>query len=485
MKRRHFLQAGSLALGLGGRLAQAQTQDLPAPPGDRFPEGFIWGAATAAYQVEGAWKADGKGESVWDRFAHTPGTIKNGDTGDIACDSYHRYPEDVALARRLNLKSFRFSIAWTRLQADGQGPLNPKGLDYYKRLMDEMLRAGLRPLPTLYHWDLPQALEDKGGWPNRDTSDRLADYAAGVTRALGDRAQDWAIFNEPKTFTQCGYWQGNHAPGRKDPLAFLRATHTVNLAQGKAYRAIKAGRPGLKVGGVIDVGPMIPATQAPQDVAAAAQWDKMCNQWYIVPALTGAYPQGVLAPDRQAALLGWREGDGELLKADLDFVGLNYYSPWTVAAAPVVGGVPGLNVKAQWATIEGVGAAKTDNGWDIYAPGFFDILTRMVKITGSRPIEITENGAAYNMAPDAAGEVADAPRIAYLRAHLHQLRRAIAAGVPVRAYHCWSLMDNFEWADGYTQRFGLTYVDFAGDRKRTVKASGRWYAQVAAQNRVA
>jgi len=490
MKRRDFLQAATAqataltAVGLGGRAAAAHALPRSEPASDRFPDGFIWGAATAAYQVEGAWQADGKGESVWDRFAHTPGRVKNGDTGDVACDSYHRYPEDIALARHLNLRSFRFSIAWTRLQADGRGPLNPKGLDYYKRLTDAMLEAGLRPLPTLYHWDLPQALEDKGGWPNRDTADRLADYAGLVTAALGDRAHDWAIFNEPKTFTQCGYWQGNHAPGRTDPLAFLRATHTVNLAQGAAYRAIKAVRPNLKVGGVIDVGPMVPATSSAADRAAAARWDKICNQWYIVPALTGAYPTGVLTPDRQEALLGWRDGDAERLKADLDFVGMNYYSPWTVADAPEGNGVPGLNAKAEWATIKGVGAAKTDNGWDIYAPGFFDILTRMVRITGTRPIEITENGAAYNMVPDASGEIHDGPRIAYLRSHLHQLRRAIAAGVPVRAYHCWSLMDNFEWAEGYSQRFGLTYVDFAGDRKRTVKDSGRWYAAVAAQNQL-
>jgi beta-glucosidase len=481
MKRRQFLQGASLlaAAGFTPRAAFAQPHELDAAT---FPEGFLWGAATAAYQVEGAWNVDGKGESIWDRFTHTPGHIKHGDTGDVACDSYYRYREDVALARRLNLKSYRFSISWPRIQPTGRGPVNAKGLDYYKRLIDETLDAGIRPLVTLYHWDLPQALEDQGGWPNRDVSDRFADYANVVTQALGDRVRNWAIFNEPKTFTQCGYWQGNHAPGRTDPLAYLRATHTVNLAQGKAFRAIKANDAHLQVGTVCDVGNMVPATSSADDAAAAERWRRFLNLWFLVPAFTGDYPDGVLPPGRTHELLGFRNGDDTLIQANLDFVGLNYYSPWTVAYDPKGNGVPGLDLQAQWATIPGGGLGKTDIGWDIYPPGFYDVLMQMRQVTGARPIEITENGAAYDMDPDAHGQIHDEPRIEYLQAHLKELRRAMRDGVPVRAYHCWSMMDNFEWSEGYSQRFGLTYVDFAHQRERTIKDSGHWYAKVAASN---
>ncbi|MCB8880932.1 beta-glucosidase [Acidisoma cellulosilytica] len=479
LDRRRFVQTAGLAglAALTPGLASAETDTA-------FPAGFIWGAATAAYQVEGAWNLDGKGESIWDRFTHKPGHIKNGDTGDVACDSYHRYPEDIALARRMNMKSYRLSLSWPRIQPDGQGAVNQKGLDFYSRLIDALLEAGIRPFPTLYHWDLPQALQDKGGWPNRDMADRLADYATIVVRALGDRVQEWTVLNEPKTFTQCGYWYGIHAPGLRDPKAFLRATHTANLAVGQAYRAIKAARPNLLVGNAIDVGPVYAASQAQADIAAAERWHKFANLWFILPALTGHYPAGVLPEAEQLALLNWQNGDETRLLADLDVIGLNYYSPWTVADAPGGNGIPGLNTNAEWATVRGGGDGKTANGWDIYPPGFYDILTQMAGVTGQRPIEITENGAAYNMAPDAQGEVKDAPRIAYIRAHLLELRRAMQAGVPVRGYHCWSLLDNFEWAEGYSQRFGLIYVDFAGDRRRTLKDSGAWYAKVAAQNRV-
>ena len=251
-----------------------------------FPPDFLWGAATAAYQIEGASREDGKGESIWDRFAHTPGRVLNGDTGDVACDSYHRYAEDIALLRQLNLRSYRFSVSWPRIQADGRGAPNPKGLDYYKRLTDATLEAGIRPLVTLYHWDLPQALEDAGGWAERDTAARFADYAAHVVRALGDRAKHWVVFNEPKTFSSVGYWYGTHAPGRKDPLAFVRATHVINLAQGEAVRAMKAVDGKSQVSSAYDVAPMYPATPAPEDAAAAERWHRFQNLWFLQPALT-------------------------------------------------------------------------------------------------------------------------------------------------------------------------------------------------------
>jgi beta-glucosidase len=322
ISRRDLLRSG-VALAGASLLPQFATPgnaQRGAGPGT-FPTGFLWGAATAAYQIEGAYNEDGKGESVWDRFVLAPGKIKNGDTGNVACDSYHRYRDDIALLRAFNLKSYRFSIAWTRIQANGTGPANQRGLDYYERLTDALLEAGIRPLPTLYHWDLPQELEDRGGWPNRDTAARFADYAAIMGRALGDRIENWSLFNESKAFTQLSYWQGVFAPGRKDALAFLKATHTVNLAHGMGFRALKAANARIKVGSVYDVSPQLPATDSAADRAAAAAMDKLSNLWFVVPVLTGQYPEGVLPADRQAALLGMQVGDEQLMRADLDFVG--------------------------------------------------------------------------------------------------------------------------------------------------------------------
>lgn len=491
MQRRKLLR---VALGLTGcsilgrsrwGLADARTGNDSAAartllPGE-FPKGFLWGSATAAYQIEGAWNIDGRGESIWDRFAHTPGKVKQNANGDVACDSYHRYRDDIVLARRLGMKTYRFSIAWPRVQPDGRGAANAKGLDYYKRVVDALLDAGIRPFPTLYHWDLPQSLEDAGGWPNRDTAQRLADYAKIVADALGDRIPQWSIFNEPKTFTHVGYWQGTHAPGRTEPLALLRATHTVNLAQGMAFGVLKSAGAKPQVGGAIDVAPMNPATDSEADKAAAQRWYKFLNLWFLDPALKGRYPDGVLPSSQQAELLGFRDGDDKIMRAPLDFIGLNYYSPWIVRDAPQGSGIPGLNTQADWAAGSD---EKTDNGWDIYPQGFYDILKDMAVHAEHLPIEITENGAAYNITPDRQGHIHDSKRIVWLQKHLRELARAIQDGVPVRAYHCWSLLDNFEWAEGYSQRFGLVYVDFKNRQRRTVKDSGLWYARVIAANRV-
>jgi beta-glucosidase len=453
------------------------------PTRDHFPEGFVWGAATAAYQIEGAWNADGKGESVWDRFAHTPGNVKDNDNGDVACDSYHRYREDVALLRRLNLKSYRYSISWPRIQPTGSGVPNARGLDYYRRLTDAVLEAGIRPVITLYHWDLPQALEDQGGWPNRDTADRFADYAEIMAKAPGDRVANWIIFNEPKTFTGVGYWQGRHAPGRREPLAFLRATHTVNLAQGQAFHAMKTVNAHLKLGSAFDVAPMFPATQSYADISAAERWHKFQNLWFVNTALHGRYPDGVLPTNQQSSLLDFRPGDEKKMRAPFDFIGLNYYTPWVVKHAPDGNGVPGLNTDGEWAAMLGT-HPKTDIGWDIYPQGFYDILMRMAHETGHLPIEITENGASYNTQPDVDGKIHDTARIEYLRGHLQSVSRAIADGAPIRAFHYWSLLDNFEWAEGYSQRFGIVHVNFADQPQRTIKESGEWYAKVAVANRV-
>lgn len=493
MHRRRLIESILAILGVSLRARPGYGLSLPAslasdPLVDHstagiFPEGFLWGAATAAYQVEGGWNADGKAESIWDRFVHSPGHIKNGDTGDVACDSYHRFKEDVALLRRLNCKTYRFSISWPRVLPAMHGAPNPKGLDYYQRLVDELLKNDIRPLATLYHWDLPQQVEDAGGWPVRDTADRFVDYVEVVARALKDRVDHWCIFNEPKTFTQLGYWSGQFAPGRSDPLAFLRATHVVNLAQGKAFAVLKRESPNAQVGSAFDPAPMIPATSAAADRAAADQWFRLNNLWHIWPALTGEYPEGVLPPDRLRGLLDFRAGDESIVRAAFDYVGLNYYTRWTVRAAPSgFQGIPGLAADAQWGTGP---HAKSDAGWDIYPEGFYDIVTKMSNLLGGRmPIEITESGAAYNDPPDANGLVHDRKRIEYLRGHLRELARAIRDGVPVRAYHAWSLMDNFEWAEGYSQHYGLVRVNMADRQQRTIKDAGRWYARVAAANRV-
>jgi len=484
MRRRDFLRLASVmsSAGLALRGHGAWAKQLAAETPAEFPKGFLWGSATAAYQVEGAWNVDGRGESVWDRFAHTPGKIKGDANGDVACDSYHRYREDIEIMRRLGMRTYRFSIAWPRVQPGGSGPANAKGLDYYKRVTDALLEANIRPFPTLYHWDLPQPLEDAGGWPNRDTAQRMADYTKIVIDALGDRIKQWAIFNEPKTFTHVGYWQGTHAPGRTDPLALLRATHTVNLAQGLAFRAIKAANPKLEVGSVIDVAPMHAATNSAADQAAALRWYRFLNLWFIDPPLRGAYPDGVLPAGRLHELLGFRDGDETIMRAPLEFVGLNYYSPWIVRHESKGNGVPGLDTDAQWAAGPD---EKTDNGWDIDPPGFYEIIKDISGHLGKNmPLEITENGAAYNTKPDADGHVHDEKRIAWLRKHLRELARAIRDGAPVRAYHCWSLLDNFEWGEGYTQRFGLVYVDFKNAQQRIVKDSGEWFARVIAANSV-
>jgi beta-glucosidase len=443
----------------------------------RFPEGFHWGAATASYQIEGAWNEDGKGESIWDRFAHTPGRIKNGDTGDVACDSYHRWPEDVALLREMNLTSYRFSIAWPRIQATGAGPANAKGLDYYRRLVDALLDAGIRPFPTLYHWDLPQALEDRGGWPNRDTAGRFVDYAELVVRALGDRVREWMILNEPGVFTTVGYLLGVHAPGRRDLDAFLRATHVVNLAHGQAFRALKALDPRLRVGTAYSMSPCEPAGDSEADAAAAERWHGFVNDWYLSPALRGRYPRAFRGGEPPAAALGVREGDLELVRAPLDFVGINLYFRTLVQDDP---GDANLGARAVGPFGGDVGP-KTDFGWEVWPDALHDMILRVTRDYDRPVLEITENGCSYGDGPDASGAIRDRRRIEFHRGYLEAVARAIAAGADVRGYHAWTLLDNFEWAEGFAQRFGLVHVDFA-TRTRTLKESGRWFGRVAAEN---
>jgi beta-glucosidase len=447
-----------------------------------FPKDFFWGAATAAYQIEGAWQEDGKGESIWDRFSHTPGKIKNGDTGDLACDSYHRWRQDIALARALNLNSYRFSISWPRIQPSGSGPANSKGIDYYSRLVDALLEARIRPFVTLYHWDLPQALEDAGGWPNRDTAARFADYVELMARSLGDRVFDWMLFNEPFAFTELGYLEGTHAPGRKSLFDFLRASHTVNLAQGAAFHALKAARPSARVGTAFSMSACEPATDSEPDHLAAERCHALTNLWFLEPALQGRYPEALTFLPETA--MGIKSGDLDKMRAPLDFIGINLYYR-TIASAPTA--LERFAHTQQWLfpvkMTPGQQGPKTSNGWEVWPQALYDVVTRITRDFNRPPIEITESGCAYNDAPGTSGAIRDSRRIAYHRQYLQALARAIADGADVRGYHAWTLLDNFEWAEGFSQRFGLAYVDFK-TQQRTIKDSGRWYARVAAENKV-
>jgi beta-glucosidase len=445
-----------------------------------FPKNFFWGTATSAYQIEGGWKEDGKGESIWDHFAHSPGKIKNSDTGDVACDSYHRWPEDIALMQAMNLNSYRFSISWPRIQPNGSGSANSKGIDDYSRLVDALLQARIRPIVTLYHWDLPQALEDAGGWPNRDTASRFADYVELAARALGDRISDWMLFNEPLAFTYRGYLDGTHAPGRKSLFDFLRASHTVNLAQGAAFHALKAVRPSARVGTAFSMSPCEPATNSDEDKLAAERAHAIINIWFLEPALNGRYPDALsFLPD---AAWGVKAGDLDKMRAPLDFIGINLYYR-TIASASTV--IERLSHAQQLLfpvkMVGGEQGPKTDAGWEVWPPALYDMVMRITHDYNRPVIEITESGCSYSDGPDANGVVYDSRRIEYHRQYLQALVRAITDGADVRSYHAWSLMDNFEWAEGFSQRFGLAYVDFKTQR-RTIKESGRWYAKVAEKN---
>jgi len=466
--------AAAAATPLLGRAAPTK------PSAISFPKEFFWGTATAAYQIEGAWNEDGKGESIWDRFAHTPGKIKDGTTGDIACDHYHRYREDIGLMRALNLNSYRFSVSWPRIQADGTGKAIAKGLDFYSRLVDALLEARIRPMLTLYHWDLPQKLEDAGGWTNRDTAQRFADYAAIVARALGDRVTTWTLLNEPAAFTSLGYLDGTHAPGRKSIFDFLRATHIANLAQGAGFRAVKALRPQARVGGAFSMSPCEPATDSGDDRIAAEHAHAITNTWFLEPALRGRYPAAFsFSP---ATFMKIHQDDMDLVRVPLDFIGINVYYRTIVSAPTLSERLSDRRFMLLPARMTGgTTGPKTDMDWEVWPQCIYDIVMRITKDYNRPVIEITESGCSYGDAPDPRGVINDTRRITYYQQYLWELARAIHDGADVRGYHAWSLLDNFEWAEGLSRRFGLAYVDFK-TQIRTIKNSGKWYAKVAAAN---
>jgi len=484
MDRRNFLNTTLATIASGMLSARAlkleafleQSQQLGSTPGVppepfQFPTDFYWGTATAAYQVEGAWNEDGKGESIWDRFAHTVGNVKGAATGDVACDSYHRYKEDIALMKAMHLKSYRFSFSWPRIQPTGTGTPNPKGLDYYSRVVDGLLEAEIRPLATLYHWDLPQALEDKGGWPNRDLAGYFADYSGIVATTLGDRIKNWAIFNEPGSFTTLGYYMGVHAPGRTNLPEFLRATHVVNLAQGQAFRAVKAARPDASVGTAFGMSSAEAKTSSEADEAAAERYHAFRNLWFVDPAVKGEYPK-VLSSQVPEESLGVKSGDMEVTKVPLDFFGINYYYRSIIADA-------NSSESLHFESSSGKQGPQTEFGWEVWPDSFYKLLMRISHDYNKPVIEITENGCSYGDGPDEHGRVPDQRRIDFYRGYIGAMTRAIKDGANIRGYYAWSLLDNFEWAEGYSQRFGLTYVDFRNQR-RTIKDSGHWYGQLSA-----
>ncbi|MFQ3663797.1 MAG: GH1 family beta-glucosidase [Chloroflexaceae bacterium] len=449
-----------------------------------FPPGFVWGAATAAYQIEGAWNEDGRGESIWDRFAHTPGKIADGSTGDIACDHYHRWQEDVEHMAALGLKSYRLSIAWPRIFPTGAPPLNEKGLDFYRRLIAALNARGIMPNVTLYHWDLPQRLEDNGGWANRDTALRFAEYAALLFRRLGADVPLWVTHNEPFIQTFYGYGTGTYAPGRRNPWVMLNVAHHLLLSHGLAVQAFRAefppgpigDGPRPQIGIVLILWPHHPASQRPWDIRASRFADGATNRLFLEPLFHGRYPEDVL---RHFAWRGIRPtvqpGDLQVISSPIDFLGLNTYSRLVTQFYPfdLIGGA--RQVQPSGPT--------TAMGWEIYPQCIIETL-RQARAYTALPLYITENGAAFDDSVDPDGSVRDEARIAYLRQHIAMAYRAIEEGIDLRGYYVWTLLDNFEWSHGFSKRFGLLYTDYATG-KRIWKRSAHWYREVIARNGVA
>jgi beta-glucosidase len=440
-----------------------------------FPPNFFWGVSTSAYQIEGAWNEDGKGPSIWDIFTHSPGAIPQNETGDIACDHYRRWPQDLELLRQLGVNAYRFSVSWPRVLPQGRGLLNQAGIDFYDRLVDGLLAAGIEPFLTLYHWDLPQALQEEGGWPQRDTASAFADYAGLLAARLTDRVEWWTTHNEPYVAAILGYATGEHAPGIKDPAAALQAAHHLLLSHGLAVEAIRAraSRP-LRVGISLNLQPVHAASDQPEDQAAAEPFDGFVNRWFLDPLFRKSYPSdllnylGPLAPRVHA-------GDLARIAVPIDFLGVNYYSRYVARHSSKQPLVQVEQVQPQ--------GAESSLMWEIYPQGLAELLERLWRDYRPPGLLVTENGVPLADQPDAAGQIDDPGRISYLSRHLKALQSVLARGVPVHGYFVWSLLDNFEWAYGYSMRFGLVHVDFATQR-RTPKASARWYAQVAQSGRL-
>ncbi|NZA28434.1 beta-glucosidase [Luteimonas sp. SJ-92] len=438
----------------------------------RFPEGFLWGAATAAHQIEGSPLADGAGPSIWTRFAHTPGMTHNGDTGDVACDHYRRWRQDVALMRELGLKAYRFSVSWSRILPEGTGRVNQSGLDFYSRLVDALLESGIEPLLTLYHWDLPAALDDRGGWLNRDSADWFAEYGSVLYRALDGRVKKWVTLNEPWVVTDGGYLHGALAPGHRSRYEAPIASHNLMRAHGAAVQAYRADG-AHEIGLVVNIEPKYPASDGAEDAGAVARAHAYMNEQYLHPAMLGRYPE------RMREIFGdawpeWPQADFELIRQPLDFVGINYYTRSVTRADdsyPLRAGA----VRQPLGTY-------TETGWEVFPQGLTDLLLWFKDTYGDTPVYVTENGAAFFDPPVAEDDrIRDPLRTAYLRKHLRAIHEAIEAGVDVRGYMVWSLLDNLEWSLGYSKRFGIVHVNYE-TQQRTPKDSARWYGRVIASH---
>jgi beta-glucosidase len=434
----------------------------------KFPDDFLWGAATASYQIEGAWNEDGKGESIWDHFSHTPGKIADGSTGNVACDHYHRHEEDIALMRGLGLKAYRFSVSWPRILPAGRGVVNPRGLNFYDRLVDALCAANIEPFLTLYHWDLPQTLQDEGGWENRDVCHAFADYAALMVKKLGDRVKYWTTLNEPGVVAFDGNLAGEHAPGNQDRRIAYQVAHNLMVAHGLAAQAIRAANPNVDVGIVLNLWMADPATDSPEDISAANLAFERGETLFLDALFKGYYPPVVyeLVGNDMPEI---RDGDMALAAQQLDFLGINYYTRNLVSASGNIDPVPNSEY--------------TEMGWEVCAPALRRLLNKINNDYKLPPIYITENGASFPDAVSADGKVHDPRRLDYLKNHLIQTRLAMQDGVDVRGYFVWSLLDNFEWGHGYTKRFGIVRVDYE-TQQRIVKDSGEWYAEVIRKNEV-
>ncbi len=439
----------------------------------RFPDGFLWGAATSAYQIEGSPLADGAGPSIWQRFTHSPGLTTNGDTGDIACDHYRRWESDVALMAQLGLNAYRFSISWSRVLPEGTGRVNRKGLAFYERLVDALLERGITPTATLYHWDLPEALDNRGGWLNRDIADWFADYARVCYKALGDRVPMWSTLNEPWVVTDGGYLHGALAPGHRNLFEAPIATHNLMRAHGAAVLAYRAEAKD-RVGIVVNLEPKYPASESPEDLAATRRADAYMNRQYLDPVIFGTYPEEM----REIFGEAWPEfsdEDMKLVKQPIDFVGINYYTRNVSRDNPLALPVRATGVRQPQHAV-------TETGWEVFPPALTAVLGWVTERYGPMPLYITENGAAFYDPPKPIdGRIDDPLRVAYYRAHLRAAHEAIRNGVDLRGYFAWSLLDNFEWSLGYSKRFGIVHVDYE-TQARTPKASAAFYSKVIATN---
>jgi beta-glucosidase len=438
-----------------------------------FPADFVWGAATASYQIEGAANEDGRGESVWDRFCATPGKVRNGDTGAVACDFYHRYSDDIALMRELGIDAFRFSVAWPRVLPAGRGKVNAKGLDFYDKLVDELLANGIAPYVTLFHWDTPQALEDDGGWPARSIVGAFEEYVEAISGRLGDRVGHWITHNEPWVVAWVGHGWGHHAPGRESDSDALATAHHLLLSHGRAVEILRRNSPNAEVGITLNLDNPYAASDSPEDVAAARWVDGLHNRWFLDPIFTGAYPEDML--EAWAEIMpAVHDGDMETIAAPIDFLGVNNYTSPLVAADDNGG-------RSQIVRRNDVD--RTDMGWEVVPEGLRDLLVRLDRDYSPKAIYVTENGAAYPDVRGHDGSVSDPERQSYLDRYLAGAAAAVSQGVPLRGYFAWSLLDNFEWAWGYWKRFGLVFVEYS-TLERVPKGSFYWYRDFIAAQRV-